>query len=55
MASRRGAELLNVSVDACGGMAVDTSRLVEAVGEEGESWSMGTWSGASISAICSVR
>lgn len=48
VASRLGAELLNVSVDACGGMADDTVRLVEAVGEEGERWSRGTWSGASI-------
>ena len=43
VASRLGAELLNVSVDACGGMADGTWRLVEAIGEEGERLSMGTW------------
>ena len=48
MASRLGAELLNVSLDTCGGMADGTSRLVEAIGEEGERWSMGTWDRGSI-------
>ena len=43
VASRLGAELLNVSVDACGGMADGTWRFVEALGEEGERWSLGTW------------
>jgi hypothetical protein len=36
VASRIGAELLNVSVDACGALASDAARLVEAIGEEGE-------------------
>ena len=48
VASRLGAELLNVAVDTCGGMATDASRLVQAIGEDGERWSMGTWSSASI-------
>lgn len=48
LASRLGAELLNLSVDVCGGMASDASRLLEAVGEEGERWSAGTWSSGSI-------
>ena len=43
VASRLGAELLNVSLDTCGGMADGASRLVEDIGEEGERWSMGTW------------
>lgn len=48
LASRLGAELLNMSVDACGGMADDAARLVQVIGEEGERWSMGTWSSGSI-------
>ena len=48
LASRLGAELLNVSVDTCGGMADGTWRLVEAIGEEGERWSMGTWNSTNI-------
>ena len=36
MASLIGAELLNVSIDTCGGMASDSVRLMEAIGEEGE-------------------
>ena len=48
MASRLGAELLNVSVDACGGIADGAVRLVTVVGEEGERWSAGTWSSGSI-------
>ena len=48
VASRLGAELLNVSVDTCGGMADGISRLVEAIGEEGERWSMGTWKSGTI-------
>ena len=48
VASRLGAELLNVSVDACGGMAGDTLRLARAIGEEGQRWSAGTWSAATI-------
>ena len=43
VASRIGAELLNVSVDSCGRMATDATRLIT-IGEEGESLSMGTWS-----------
>ena len=35
VAARVGAELLNVSVDACGGLASDAVLLVEAIGEEG--------------------
>ena len=48
IASRLGCELLNVSVDACGGMAADTVLLVAAVGDEGEQCSMGTWLSSSI-------
>jgi hypothetical protein len=48
VAARIGAELLNVSLDSCGGMAEDTVLLVEAIAEEGERWSMGTWSSGEI-------
>ena len=48
VASRIGAELLNVSVDSCGRMATDATRLIKAIGEEGESLSMGTWSSGEI-------
>ena len=48
VATRIGAELMNVSVDACGGLASDAFRLVQAIGEEGERWSMGTWSKGAI-------
>jgi hypothetical protein len=48
VAARVGAELLNVSVDACGGLASDAVLLAEAIGEEGERWSMGTWKSGSI-------
>ena len=43
VAARIGAELLNVSLDSCGGMAADAVSLVAAIAEEGEKWSMGTW------------
>jgi hypothetical protein len=48
IASRLGAELLNVSIDACGGLASDAVKLVQAIAEEGERWSAGTWSSATI-------
>ena len=48
VASRLGAELLNVCVDACGGLASDASKLVRAIGDEGERWSAGTWSSGDI-------
>ena len=48
VAARVGAELLNVSVDACGGLASDAVLLVEAIGEEGERWSMGAWKRESV-------
>ena len=48
VAARLGAELLNVSVDACGGLASDAVKLVRAVGEEGDRWSAGTWGAAQI-------
>ena len=48
VASRLGAELLNVSVDACGGLAEGAFRLVRAVAEEGERWSAETWRRTSI-------
>ena len=48
MASRLGAELMNFSVDACGGMASDAERLVRAISEEGERWSAGTWTYGSV-------
>ena len=47
VAARLGAELLNVCVDATGGMATGVFRLVEAVGDEGERW-LGAWSSAGI-------
>ena len=33
-----------MSIDTCGGMASDALKLVEAIAEEGERWSAGTWS-----------
>ena len=48
VAAQLGAELLNVCVEACGGMASDAVRLVQAIGEEGARWSMGTWKSADI-------
>lgn len=49
VASRLGAELLNVCVDSCGGgMASEAGKLVQAIGEEGERWSVGTWNSSSI-------
>ena len=47
-ASRLGAELLNVSIDTCGGLASEAIQLVQCIGEEGERWSAGTWSSSSI-------
>ena len=44
VASRVGAEMLHLSLDACGGMATDAVRLVRAIGEEGEVCSAGIWS-----------
>ena len=43
VAARLDAQLLNVSVEAQGGMASETFLLAQAVGEEGERWSAGTW------------
>ena len=40
--------LINLCVDACGGMASEATRLVQVIGEEGERWSAGTWSAVSI-------
>jgi hypothetical protein len=48
VASRLGAELMNISVDTCGGLASGALLLAQAVGEEGESWSAGTWTSGSI-------
>jgi hypothetical protein len=48
VASRIGAELLNMSVDSCGGMASDAVRLGEAIAVEGERLSAGTWSSGEI-------
>ena len=48
MASGLGAEMLNMSVDACGGMASDVLRLVRVISEEGERWTAGMWSSGSI-------
>ena len=53
VASRLGAELMNASVDTCGGLASDTSRLVAAIGEEGERWSMERGVGAPLNGGCS--
>ncbi len=41
MASHLGTELLNLSLDSCGGMVSDAVKLVKAVGKEGERWSAG--------------
>ena len=41
-------ELLNASIDTCGGMASEAHALVSAIGEEGERWSAGTWSAAGL-------
>ena len=43
VAARLGAELINCSVDACGGLGNGALRLAHAIGEEGERWSVGTW------------
>ena len=43
VAARLGAQLLNVSVEAQGGMASETFLLAQAIGEEGERWSQGSW------------
>jgi len=48
VAAHLGAELLNVSVEAQGGMASETFLLAQAVGEEGERWSQGSWSRSAI-------
>ena len=48
VASRLCAELLNVSVDTCGGLASAAVQLVRAIAEEGERWSAGTWTAARI-------
>lgn len=48
VASRIGAELLNMSLDTSGGMASDAVRLVKVIGEEGERWSAGTWTSSAI-------
>ena len=48
VASRLCAELLNVSVDTCGGLASGAVQLVRAIAEEGERWSAGTWTNARI-------
>ena len=43
MAPRLGAELMNFSVDASGGLGSGAVQLVRAIGEEGERWSAGMW------------
>ena len=48
VAARLGAQLLNVSVEAQGGMASETFLLAQAVGEEGERWSQGSWTSGAI-------
>ena len=48
VASLLGSGLLSLSVDTCGGMATDAVSLVEAIGEEGERCSAGTWSSTRI-------
>ena len=48
VASRLGAEMLNLSLETCGAMASDAVRLVKAIGEEGGRWSAGTWSSGQI-------
>ena len=48
VASRLGAELLNLAVDSCGGMAIGASKLIEAIGDEGARWSAGTWTATAI-------
>ncbi len=48
IASRIGAELLNVALDTCGGLASEAVELVRAIGEEGEKWTSGAWTSARI-------
>ena len=48
VAARLSAELLNVSVDTCGGLASDALKPVHAVAEEGEKWSVAAWPSAAI-------
>ena len=48
VASWLGSELLSLSLDTSGGMATDAVLLVEAIGEEGERCSAGTWSSSRI-------
>ena len=48
VASRLGAELLNMSVDTSGGMASEGLQLIQAISDEGERWSAGTWTSANI-------
>ena len=48
VASRLAVELLNMSVDTCGGLATDAVKLVRAFADEGERWSAGAWSRARI-------
>ena len=43
-----GAELMNVCVETCGGLATDAVRLVRAIAEEGARWSIGGRSSSSI-------
>ena len=54
VASRLGAELLNLAVDSCGGMAMGASKLIEAIGEEGARWSAGTWTASGIERRCTA-
>ena len=48
VASRLGAELLNMSLDTSGGMASEAFELVRAISDEGARWSGGTWNSAAI-------
>lgn len=48
VATRLGAELLNLAVDSCGGMARGAWGLIEAIAEEGARWSAGTWTQSGI-------
>ena len=48
VASRLNAELLNICLDSCDGMTSEATELIQAIGEEGERWSVGTWKSSSI-------
>ena len=48
VASRLGAEPLNLVVDSCGGTSLGASRLIVAIAKEGVRWSANTWTESGI-------